>query len=259
MNRPAFQFYVSDWQRNIKLRRCSHAEKGIWLDVLCLMHDSDQYGILRWTLKEIAEAVGCRIPDLLSLHRKDVLKGAGEHAICEAYIFAPRHAGKSGAPVTLIEQQPGPIWFSSRMVRDEYIRARRGASTRFKEHTEPSPNNIPNHSPKVCNGDEFGDGPSTSSSTSKKINNKTSPLPPSLPDEVLKKLAGKEEAGSFDILQQLDDFGMAVAKAACEGWDITQLAKVFNQNVRSGKLSIPHSPAKAFPAWLRRYTKGRKP
>ena len=57
MKRPSFQFYVSDWQSNNKLRRCSHAEKGIWLDVMCLMHDSEEYGILRWPLKEVAQAV----------------------------------------------------------------------------------------------------------------------------------------------------------------------------------------------------------
>src|SRR5260364_174577 len=52
MKRPSFQFYPADWQANSNLRRCTHAEKGVWISVMCLMHDSEEYGILRWTLKE---------------------------------------------------------------------------------------------------------------------------------------------------------------------------------------------------------------
>jgi hypothetical protein len=44
MKRPSFQFYVGDWQSNSNLRRCTFGEKRIWLDVMCLMHDAEQYG-----------------------------------------------------------------------------------------------------------------------------------------------------------------------------------------------------------------------
>ena len=75
MKRPSFQFYPADWRANAKLRRCSHAERGIWLDVMCLMHDSDEYGVLRWPPQDIAQAVGCRVSDLRALREKQVLKG----------------------------------------------------------------------------------------------------------------------------------------------------------------------------------------
>jgi hypothetical protein len=154
VNRPSFQFYPGDWQRNAKLRRCNHAERGIWLDVMCLLHDSDlEYGVLRWPLKDLAEAARCTLADLRELRRKGVLKGADSDETCESYVYVPRHAGKDGEPVTLIETQPGPLWYSSRMVRDEYVRSRAGASTRFgspsrapsrrdgeaKDDTEPQP------------------------------------------------------------------------------------------------------------------------
>ena len=76
MKRPAFQFYPDDWTGNAKLKRCDHAAKGVWIDVLCLMHDSEEYGVLRWSLREIAQAIGCRVTLLRDLAEKKVLKGA---------------------------------------------------------------------------------------------------------------------------------------------------------------------------------------
>lgn len=158
LKRPAFQFYAGDWRSNAKLRRCSHAERGIWLEVLCLMHDSERYGVLDWPLKDIAQAVGCKVSELQSIVRKQVMKGA-ESGKVEAFIFTPRHAGKDGAPVTLIAETPGPLWYSSRMVRDEYIRTKRGESTRF-ESPHPAPDTTPKATPDPPIGASQGDGAS---------------------------------------------------------------------------------------------------
>jgi hypothetical protein len=49
----------------------------------------------------------------------------------EKFGFCPRHAGSEGPEVVLIKQQPGPLWYSSRMVRDDYIKANAGVATRF--------------------------------------------------------------------------------------------------------------------------------
>lgn len=131
MKRPSFQFYPGDWQSNSNLRRCTRAEKSVWLDVLCLMHDQEEYGVLRWTLKEIAEAAHCKVSELKALQAKGVLKGADKGQICKAYIYTPRSGRRDGAPVELIPEQTGPIWYSSRFVRDEYVRRNAGAATRF--------------------------------------------------------------------------------------------------------------------------------
>lgn len=172
MKRPAFQFYTGDWQGNAKLRRCTHAEKGVWIDVMCLMHDSDEYGVIRWPLKEIAQAVGCKVADLRALRTKGVLKGADIGERTEEFIYKPRHAGKDGDPVSLLPAQDGPIWFSSRMVRDEYIRSKRGDGTRFGDAPKVSPKPTPIGSPTHPIGETLGGGqgygPSSSSSTSYK-------------------------------------------------------------------------------------------
>ncbi|MBZ8138848.1 hypothetical protein CLD22_02900 [Rubrivivax gelatinosus] len=125
MRRPSFQFYPADWIANSNLQRCTFAERGVWLAVMCLMHDQELYGVLRWPLKDIAQAVRCRAADLQALARKGVLKGSEDY-LAEPYVYVPRSGRKDGPPVVLIEAQPGPIWYSSRMVKDEYVRTARG-------------------------------------------------------------------------------------------------------------------------------------
>jgi hypothetical protein len=60
---PSFQFYPGDWQKDPDLRRCCHAAKGVWVDMLCLMFECEQRGVLAtsgtaWTDDEIVRAVG---------------------------------------------------------------------------------------------------------------------------------------------------------------------------------------------------------
>jgi hypothetical protein len=220
---PSFQFYPGDWSVNQKLKRCSHEEKGVWIDVLCLFHDSDEYGVLRWPLEEIAHAVGTSLPILHSLLRKGVLKGKpkdtfgisngvsnggtpDEHAMQKSHhhspkdtfgisngasfgvsnglssglplVYVPFHAGKKGDPVVLLEDDGGDIWFSSRMVVDNYkrqLRAKQGIKS-FNNPNVPrpkqptvSPSVTKNDSPKVSKGVSSGGssvGSPSSSSTS---------------------------------------------------------------------------------------------
>lgn len=173
MKRPAFQFYPADWRNNAKLRRCSPAARGAWMDVLCVLHDSDEYGVCRWPLADLAQSAGVATKLIKELVEKDVLKGADKGAA--AYNYTPRHAGKAGEPVTLVEPKDGPCWYCSRFVRDEWIRQRRGQSTQFSVDNQPpkqSPKSEPKHPPKDSPnppiGERLGDGPtSTSTSTSK--------------------------------------------------------------------------------------------
>lgn len=162
MKRPAFQFYPADYQRDANLRRCSHAARGAWMDVLCLLHDSDEYGVLRWPLVDLAAAAGAPVKLLKELSEKGVLRGADRNV--PAYIFTPTHAGRSGDPVVLVESCDGPCWYSARFVRDEYVRSRRGASTQFT--SEGQPDRTPKAAPKPPIGERQGDGPSSASSSS---------------------------------------------------------------------------------------------
>lgn len=151
MKRPSFQFYPGDWTGNSNLKRCTHEEKGIWIDVLCVLHDQEEYGVVRWQLAELAQAVGATKTKLKRLVDKGVLKGADAGCRCDAFIFVPRSGRKNGAPITLIEQQNGPLWYSSRMVEDEHKRRVRGG-------LEDAPKRTPDPSPKPPIGEGFSDG-----------------------------------------------------------------------------------------------------
>ena len=45
--RPSFQFYPGDWLRSSDLRSCSVGARGLWIDMLCLMHEGSPYGCLK--------------------------------------------------------------------------------------------------------------------------------------------------------------------------------------------------------------------
>lgn len=163
MKRPSFQFYPGDWTSNPNLKRCTFAEKGVWLEVMCLMHDQVEYGVLRWPLKEIAEAVKCKVAELQALIRKDVLKGDDKH-LHTPFVYVPRSGRKDGEPVTLVDTQGGPIWYSSRMVKDEYVRIQRAESSGNGETPKASPKSAPK--PPFGEAIGGGIGPHGSSSPS---------------------------------------------------------------------------------------------
>jgi hypothetical protein len=182
MKRPSFQFYPADWRNNAKLRRCSEAARGAWIDVLCLMHDSDEYGVLRWPLADIARAAGLPIKLLKELVERDVLKGGDKG--CEAYIHTPVHARKKGAPVTLLEKTDSSCWYSSRFLTDEWRRSVSGGDTKFKSPKD-TPEDSPsggkvkgevkeNDAPEYSPDDALGAGATSSSTSSTTLSNSES-------------------------------------------------------------------------------------
>lgn len=46
MKRPSFQWYPNDWLSASEVRACSLAARGLWIDMLCLMHQGTPYGHL---------------------------------------------------------------------------------------------------------------------------------------------------------------------------------------------------------------------
>lgn len=63
MKRPAFQFYPADWRKDVELRSCSIAARGLWIDLMCLAHECEPYGHLivngrPMTAAQIAGQVG---------------------------------------------------------------------------------------------------------------------------------------------------------------------------------------------------------
>lgn len=66
---PALQFYVGDHQRDPGIRSIGYAAKGLWHDMLCLMHDSDRRGFLElnghhMTIEQIARMTGGSVDEV---------------------------------------------------------------------------------------------------------------------------------------------------------------------------------------------------
>ena len=107
MKRPAFLFYPKDWRDEQALRLCSMAARGLWIDLMCLMHASDKYGHLEvagkpMTVDQVARLVGEQPKDVRRW--MDELTGNG---VCSTTADG--------------------VIYSRRMVRDEATRERRAA------------------------------------------------------------------------------------------------------------------------------------
>lgn len=60
---PSFLFYPGDWLKDPELRSCSPAARGVWIDIICLMSQCKEIGVLStdgvaWNEERIARAVG---------------------------------------------------------------------------------------------------------------------------------------------------------------------------------------------------------
>src|SRR5690606_27094568 len=123
--RPSFQFYPADWISNTKLQLCTFEEQAVWLRLLCLFHDSDEYGILRWTLKQMQQVIHCKMKSLQNLLKYGILKGSEKDG--DKVSFSTTFQVRNAQPKTvlLIDSVSIPLYFSSRMVRDEYVRKNR--------------------------------------------------------------------------------------------------------------------------------------
>lgn len=93
MKRPSFQFYPSDWLRDTALRSCSTGARGLWMDMICYMHEGNPYGYLKVGNKVIhAENLSRMVGESLDNVTKwlDELLEAGVYDLDEGAICSRR-------------------------------------------------------------------------------------------------------------------------------------------------------------------------
>jgi hypothetical protein len=59
MKLPFIKFFTGDWLKDPALSLCSPATRGVWIDLLCAMHELDRSGELRGTPAQLARAARC--------------------------------------------------------------------------------------------------------------------------------------------------------------------------------------------------------
>lgn len=103
---PSFQFYPGDWMKDPALRSVSLAARGLWIDTLCLLFESDRRGYLQHitgkpvTDEQLARMTGCPSKQVSRLLQE--LENSG--------VFSRNEHG---------------VIYSRRMLRDEHIRRAR--------------------------------------------------------------------------------------------------------------------------------------
>jgi hypothetical protein len=102
MKRPSFQFYPSDWLRDTALRSCSTGARGLWIDMICFMHEGNPYGYLK---------VGNKVILADNLAR---MVGLTTHEV-EGYLAELKEAG-------VYDLDADGTICSRRMIRDENLR-----------------------------------------------------------------------------------------------------------------------------------------
>lgn len=140
---PAIQFYPGDWRKDVGVQSLSYHDRGIWFELLLLMHDSEERGVLTLNRKPITEE---QLARLLGLDKQ----------ILTTTLTSLHEAG-----VASIDPVTGGL-MSRRMVRDEALR-----KIRIKAGTKGG--NPALVKQKSTTGDKQNPTPSSSSSISTSI------------------------------------------------------------------------------------------
>lgn len=99
MSNPWMKFYPANWRSEPKLKMCSLSARGLWIELLCIMHEATPYGHLKIgtvtpTNEQLSRAVGVSLSDVES----------GLSELSEAGVFSITKGG---------------VIYSRKMVRDE--------------------------------------------------------------------------------------------------------------------------------------------
>lgn len=161
MKRPSFQWYPNDWLSASDVRACSIAARGLWIDMICLMHQGIPYGHLTLNGKVVLQGILAKISGI-SEDEVKVLLGELE----TLGVFSRTEEG---------------VIFCRRMVEDERLREVRasGGYKALNNPNVPKPNlqgipststNKDNHqgipSTSTFKDDQQGNPSSSSSSSS---------------------------------------------------------------------------------------------
>lgn len=139
---PAFQFYPADWRKDPSVQALSFFDRGVWFEILCLMHESEQRGKLLLNGKPMPDEALAR---LLGLDKQILTKTI---SVLLDYGVASRD--EQGALI------------NRRMVRDENLRQIRIESGK----KGGNPNLVNQNSTKTKNQVNQNSTPSSSSSSS---------------------------------------------------------------------------------------------
>lgn len=160
---PSFQFYPGDWMKDPSLSMCAPATRGIWADILCVIHELNQGGTAVGSAEQFARA--CRCTSIEFVAAADELSSTG---------------------TADIEQRNGRYHIHSRrMERDLQVRAAReaagelgGNAKRDNQSAQKQPSKPPSKTVANAQQGEWQTGPPSSSSSSSSSSSELNTPPP---------------------------------------------------------------------------------
>lgn len=63
---PYFPFYPGDWMKDPSLSMCAPATRGIWSDLLCVIHELNQGGTASGSAEQLARACRCTVAEFVA-------------------------------------------------------------------------------------------------------------------------------------------------------------------------------------------------
>lgn len=83
---PWFKMFSSSWLTDPRLSRCSSSTRGIWIDLICSMHEDGQVGVLKGTAEELSRVARCSPQEFILAMTEISTKGVGDISPCPPYV-----------------------------------------------------------------------------------------------------------------------------------------------------------------------------
>lgn len=126
-DRPWMKFYPRDWRGDQALRLVSLSARGLWMEMLCVMHEASPYGHLLVAGQPVSDAA--------------LARSVGAHVgEVQALLVELRAAG-------VFRQTRGGVVYSKRMT-DDYKRSIEGRKAKLEAIEEAKKNPRPSRYPK---------------------------------------------------------------------------------------------------------------
>ena len=73
---PYLPFYIGDWRKDTALSLCTPATRGIWIDLLCAMHELNRSGQITGTIDQLSRVCRCTAVEMTSAINELSVTGA---------------------------------------------------------------------------------------------------------------------------------------------------------------------------------------
>lgn len=138
---PGFYFFTGDWLKDPAVTACRPATRGIWMDLLCLMHEAGGRGQVSGSLHTLARMARCTEEDLVAALEELEAEGTAEILVDGAPVSRPRHGTASRVRHAEIT---GHVTVVCRRMQRE-AKAREGSALRSQRYRDKRPRHAPRH------------------------------------------------------------------------------------------------------------------